>query len=105
MIFTKDHTKKMAQPVQEEAEFMVANPEGFFDGLDAHMGAAAGAKKRSTNFWGQELDPRDAKIMRMEKKAAKWNEKLSKAKADADEYRRLNPSSSDSEEDELQELM
>ena len=41
----------------------------------------------------------------MKKKADKWNERLLKARAAAEEYKLEHPSSSDSEEEEFEALM
>ena len=85
----------MARPAKPEDEAMVEN-NGFFDGLDVHVNQA-GKRGRVTNFWREDVDPRQAKIDRMKKKADKWNERLLKARAAAEEYKLEHPSSSDSE--------
>ena len=102
-IFTKEHTRQEARPranaAVAAADVQIENPDGFFDGLAQHHDRVGG---RRANYLAEDVDPRRARLARLEAKVQMWQARMDKARADVDE---IESSSTDSEEEELAELM
>ena len=92
-IFSKQHTREHARPVEEDPA-TVRNPEGFFDDLNFR----SRGKRRGVTFVSS-MTRKAQKVEKLARKAGKVNQRLAEARAAQEE-----PSDSSSE-DEVQEMM
>ena len=72
-IFSKEHTRQEARPranaAVAAADVQIENPDGFFDGLMQHQSRVGG---RRANYLVEEVDPRKARLAKMEAKVQMW---------------------------------
>ena len=74
-IFSKQHTRELARPVEEEP-LMISNPSGFFDDLNFR----SKGKRRGVTFVSG-MTRKAQKVEKLARKASKVNERLAEAQA------------------------